>query len=76
MDEREYDTSRTSYSINDLERFRIGVGNEDEIPLDSSIVEIPISQQHCLVVLYLSRSALVDEAIQRNGWHVYPILRN
>ncbi|MCH7761309.1 hypothetical protein IIA15_07940 [candidate division TA06 bacterium] len=65
--------SEKKYTIEHLETF--GVKNEDEVPPHASIIEIPIDQNYRLVTLYLTRSPIVDEAIQRYCLDEYPILR-
>ncbi len=71
------DTTDTRYPINDvLRRFLLKSRvKPEEVPLESKIIEIPIDQNYTLVVFYIFKSKAVDEAIQRNAWKVYPILR-
>lgn len=40
-------------------------------PQGTAVVEIPLHQERVLVVLYLTPSSEVDEAIKREGWRVY-----
>lgn len=46
---------------------------QPRIPDDASILEIPITPRHKLLVLYLTPSPLVDEAIQAHQWRRYPV---
>jgi len=70
-------TSKATYSIHDLRNFFLPrITSQDEIPSATKVVEIPIDQDCTLVVLYLTRNLVVDEAIQRNNWKVHPIARD
>ncbi|MFX0195983.1 MAG: hypothetical protein ACFFCW_07665 [Candidatus Hodarchaeota archaeon] len=64
------------YFTSDLSRFDLRIKKPDRIPPNSKIIEIPIDQEYRLVVLYLTRSPIVDEAVQRNKWNIYPILQD
>ncbi len=74
------DPSMGEYSQNDIINYLnevsfMSIKNSDELPLDSKIIEIPIDQSHNLVVIYLVRSAMVDQAIREYNWQAYPIIR-
>ncbi|OLE55082.1 MAG: hypothetical protein AUG51_05485 [Acidobacteria bacterium 13_1_20CM_3_53_8] len=45
-----------------------------DIPKTSKLIEIPISNELKLPVMYLFPSAIVDEAIEREGWRTYPLV--
>jgi arabinofuranosyltransferase len=70
------DPSSGGYSVEDVERFDVKVGNQDLLPPDAEIVEIPINSNFRLVALYLTRSQFVDEAVGKNGWQTFAISRD
>jgi arabinofuranosyltransferase len=45
-------------------------------PLGSQIIEIHYDGNHKIAVLYLTRSPIVNKAIQEHGWSVYPVPGN
>lgn len=49
--------------------------NEDEFPGTTQLLEIPIDETYVLTVLYLTKNPLIDDAIARNGWKVYTMIR-
>lgn len=60
------------YSLKTLGKFtRLAKG--DSVPADAMIVEMPVNRERALVMLYLTRSPLVDDMIVLYGWQVYPV---
>jgi hypothetical protein len=74
---RPFNAPQTKYSADYIKDFFWPATiNPDEIPADAKMIEMPINKDYFLEVLYLTRNPVVDEAIQRNKWNVFPILRD
>lgn len=46
-----------------------------ELPRDATVIEIPLDEQKVWRITYLTPNALVDRAIERNGWRQLTIER-
>ncbi|HMF57655.1 MAG TPA: hypothetical protein VK619_15035, partial [Pyrinomonadaceae bacterium] len=46
----------------------------EDMPKTSKLIEIPINPELKIAVMYLFPSAVVDEAISREGWRTYPLV--
>lgn len=74
---RPFNAPQTKYSADYIKDFFWPATiNPDEIPADAKMIEMPINKDYFLEVLYLTRNPVVDEAIRRNRWNVYSIVRN
>jgi arabinofuranosyltransferase len=63
---------KNEYYREDLKHFRIK--DEDEVPHNTTILEIPIDNTYSLVALYLTKNPSVDEAIQKYRLQEYQII--
>lgn len=61
------------YSIGDVHRWVLRNRIEQEIPAESTILEIPISAEKKLVTLYLNRSPAVDAAAAKHHWNLLSV---
>jgi arabinofuranosyltransferase len=68
------DTAR--YSIADLKKmFMVQNADADLLPVEAKIVEIPLDEEHRIVVLYLKGNARVDAVIEEKNFPTFPIAR-
>ena len=63
-----------AYDVEDLHDW-LKFSSPEAIPQGAEIVEIPITKERTLRVLYLVRQAAVDRHIAEHGWRVFPITR-
>lgn len=62
------------YSVDELNaKLHLLMKKSDIVPVDSRVIKIPITKNYKLVVIYLIKSPIVDEAIKKYNWDVYPI---
>jgi hypothetical protein len=61
------------YSIGDVHRWVLRNRIEQEIPAESTILEIPIGAEKKLVTLYLNRSPAVDAAAAKHHWNLLSV---
>ena len=72
--------------IDDLEpdrtEFRTGelisvypVVDLNELPDSAQVIQVPLSEDKVWPIIYLHQNDLVDEAIEREGWKVFPIVQ-
>lgn len=64
--------SNTTYTSADVKNL-IWLEQPAQLPVNSKIIEIQVGSEHRFPALYLTPSPVVDQAIQRYGWKVYPI---
>lgn len=65
---------RTEYRLSELTSMYPSV-NLFGLPDDASVIEVPQINGEVWLIIYLTPNDRVDEAIERNGWDVYPIAR-
>lgn len=53
--------------------FYTRISRQDNLPVGSKLIEIPINSKYKLLILYLVQNSLVDEAIQKKGWITHSI---
>jgi arabinofuranosyltransferase len=54
--------------------FRIFDARVDDLPSSAKLVQMPIDDDFACLLLYLTPSARVDEAIRERGWKVRPVI--
>jgi arabinofuranosyltransferase len=62
------------YTLKEVNRY-ILVETPQALPVSARIIEVPITATRRLRVLYLEPSPIIDAAIQRGGWRVFPVDR-
>ncbi len=65
---------RDAYRLSEL-TFLYPSVDLNELPEDAQVIEIPQVDGKVWLIIYLQQNDKVDEAIERNGWDVYPIER-
>ncbi len=63
---------RSAYRLSEL-TFLYPSVDLHELPEDAQVIEIPQLDGKVWLIIYLTQNDAVDEAIERNGWDVYPI---
>lgn len=63
---------REAYRLSELTSLYPSV-DLHELPADAQVIEIPQVDGKVWLIIYLTQNDAVDEAIERNGWDVYPI---
>jgi arabinofuranosyltransferase len=63
---------RSAYRLSEL-TFLYPSVDLHELPADAQVIEIPQLDGKVWLIIYLTQNDAVDEAIERNGWDVYPI---
>lgn len=68
--------ARGYYELGDLGPLFIldGWPGEESLPEDTRVVEIPLPSGDTVIALYVRQNQVIDEAIQRHGWRVMPVL--
>ena len=64
--------ARTAYRLSEL-TFLYPSVDLNALPDDAQVIEIPQRDGKVWLIIYLTPNAKVDDAIERNGWDVYPI---
>ncbi len=62
-----------SLVLSELDRFKANLPNSDQLPVDVELLEIPITAQRKLFVLYLVKSPIVAAAIAEHNWRTYTL---
>ncbi|MFN7150565.1 MAG: hypothetical protein ACK4V6_13955, partial [Microthrixaceae bacterium] len=63
---------REAYRLSELTSLYPSV-DLNQLPADAQVIEIPQIDGQVWLIIYLTQNDAVDEAIDRNGWDVYPI---
>ncbi len=63
---------RDAYRVSELTFLYPSVDLND-LPDDAQVIEVPQVNDRVWLIIYLQQNDLVDEAIERNGWQVFPI---
>ena len=56
-----------------LKEFHVPFTDQDTMPGNAKLVEIPIDDKYAVLVLYLTPHPLIDQAIQKNNWRWAPL---
>ena len=59
-----------NYHLSDLENFRVLDLRLEQLPKNSKIIEIPVSKNYKVIVLYLTKHKYVDEVIRENNLRI------
>jgi len=72
--EHRADPERTAYRLSELLDV-YSIVDLNELPRDSRVIEVPLDGDNVWVLLQLTPHRLVDAAVERNDWRVFPIER-